>query len=313
MAHEGDQGSSRRLGAPDIRVLRPEDVSSLRLSWHNRFDAHDASRMVASYPGRSVWIPESREFALVGPWRHRDEVAAIHELSAVRRANAVVEAVVERCREAGASLVLMTEMTERRRPAFYDRVGFSLLEEVITYDLEQPVLDPTAFAPLTFVPVPPNDDAGISALIRIDHAAFPWLWWNSEPEFRAYASAPGVELHLGLLDSRPISYVGTTAYAGWGHLDRIAVDPAVQGSGWGRRTLAFAVNLLVARGARRVGLSTQRDNWRSQRLYEAVGFSRSRWNDYRLYGVVLRPPEEGFISLESTSDSAVPRSRSVNG
>jgi RimJ/RimL family protein N-acetyltransferase len=45
------------------------------------------------------------------------------------------------------------------------------------------------------------------------------------------------------------------------------------------------------RGARRIGLSTQGDNARSQRMYEHVGFKRSRSNDYRLYGHWLRDPE----------------------
>ncbi len=291
MALEAGSGRRRHVGT-DVRVLTPEDVPLLRLGWHNRMDAHDAQRLVASYPGRSVWIPENREFALVGPWRHRDEVAAIHELSAIRRVDAVVEAVISRCQDAGAALVLMTELTERRRPAFYERIGFQPLEEVITYELELPIAISVTPAPLTFVPVLTTDKAGLAELVRLDHAAFPWLWWNSELEFLAYASTPGVDLYLGMLDGRPISYVGTTSYAGWGHLDRIAVDPEAQGSGWGKRSLAFAVSHLAGRGARRVGLSTQLDNLRSQHLYESVGFRRSRGNDYRLYGVVLRQPED---------------------
>ncbi len=297
MALEVGPGRSRRAETPDVRVLTPEDVPLLRLGWHNRLDTHEAQRLVASYPGRSVWIPESREFAMVAPWRHRDEVATIHELSAIRHVDAVVDAVVSCCRDAGAALVLMTELTERRRPAFYDRICFQPLEEVITYELELPIANPMSAAPLTFVPVLAADEAGLAELIRLDHAAFPWLWWNSELEFRAYASTPGVDLFLGMLDGRPISYVGTTSYAGWGHLDRIAVDPETQGAGWGKRSLAFAVSHLASRSARRIGLSTQRDNVRSQRLYEGVGFRRSRGNDYRLCGAVLRQPEDQSLLL----------------
>ena len=82
--------------------------------------------------------------------------------------------------------------------------------------------------------------------------------------------------------------VGFTTYAGWGHLDRIAVDPVCQGQGFGRQALQFVTSALVARGARSVALSTQLENVRSQRLYERFGFRRSRVNDYRLYGVQLR-------------------------
>jgi len=36
--------------------------------------------------------------------------------------------------------------------------------------------------------------------------------------------------------------------------------------------------------ARRVGLSTQADNLRSQQLYERYGFRRAGGNDYTIYG-----------------------------
>lgn len=271
-----------------MRELTPADVDALGLGWRNRCGAEDARALLASYPGRSTWLPDDREFVLVGPWRHRPEIAVVHELSAVRHGEALLAGVAERCRAAGDALVLVIELDETRRPSFYARAGFDPIEEVITYELERPGTAQVP-GPLRFAPVEPGDAARVAELVRLDRAAFPWLWRNSEDEFAAYLRTPGVEVYLGRLgDDSRVAYVGVTSYNGWGHLDRIAVDPRLQGQGLGRQALAFATATLARRRARRIGLSTQRENVRSQRLYEGFGFRRSRLNDYRLYGAVLR-------------------------
>lgn len=271
---------------PDIRLLRPDDVPRLHLGRHRRANDGVVTRMLTEYPNRSVWSPETLEFALVAPWRHRRDVAVIDELSAVKQARALLQAAVRNCRREGDAVALMMEMDERRHPSFYGRAGLHLIENVITYEL--PKVRPIAGSgELRFTRVNPARPDELAALLQIDHAAFPWLWWNSEEEFRVYGEAPGTELHLGALDGRPVAYVGISLFPGWGHLDRIAVDPAVQGRGLGRQTLIQAINVLHGAGARRTALSTQQENTRSQRLYEAFGFRRSPGYDYRLYGAAL--------------------------
>jgi ribosomal protein S18 acetylase RimI-like enzyme len=106
-----------------------------------------------------------------------------------------------------------------------------------------------------------------------------------------------VEIYLGLIDGIPVSYVGITTFPSWGHLDRIAVDPDLQGKGYGRFALAFAVETLLARGARKVGLSTQSTNERSQRLYLKYGFRRTNDHDYDLWGDDFRM--KGGITIPS--------------
>lgn len=273
----------------DVRMLTPADVSRLRQGWQNRLRGDELRRLLVAYPDRSVWLPGSREYVVVAPWRHRDEIASIAELVAVRGAETLLTALTERCRAAGDALVLMMELDEVRAPAFYARAGFRLLEDVVTYELEQPVVARQA-GPLSFAPADPADPTILGELLSLDHTAFPWLWWNSPEEFAAYARTPGVELFIGREGPRAVSYVGLTTFLGWGHLDRIAVAPGDQGRGFGRASLAFATGRLAALGARRVGLSTQGDNLRSRRLYERFGFRRSEGNDYRLYGVPLREP-----------------------
>ena len=258
MVVEADAPSRPAVNGPEIRVLRPGDVAALRLGGYRRVGPAEVRALAESYPGRSVWAPESLEFALLAPWRHREEIAVVQELAAVRHAAALLAAAVERCRTADAALVLMIEMDETRRQSFYTRAGFDPIEQVITYELDGVRPAPVVPGGLTFQRVRPMDTVGLAELVRIDHAAFPWLWWNSGAEFAAYGQTAGVQLYLGRRAGRPVAYVGVTTYAGWGHLDRIAVEPAAQGEGLGRQALAFAVGTLAQQGARRVALSTQR-------------------------------------------------------
>ncbi|MBA3449964.1 MAG: GNAT family N-acetyltransferase, partial [Chloroflexia bacterium] len=134
------------------------------------------------------------------------------------------------------------------------------------------------------VPVGRDDDRIIDAVVQIDDAAFPWLWRNNRTELDVYLNTPGVSVSVVEDDGETVGYVGVTLFSGWGHLDRIAVAPNLQGRGYGRDALALTFDAMRQRGACRVALSTQRLNVRSQRLYERFGFRRTYDHDYRLFG-----------------------------
>lgn len=267
-----------------IETLRAEQVHNLRLDWRSRVSESEAEETVRRYPGRSAWIPETGEHALVAPWRHREEIAQVTQLSAVRHPEALLQDVTERSFSLGAEAIVLLEFDEVRHPAFYVRAGIDLIEEVITYDLPVTAFPEPRQQRLQIERVSPADPDALTALLRIDHGAFPWLWRNNEAEFRTYGDLPGVGLLLAWHAGEPIGYAGVTGFQGWGHIDRLAVAPAWQRSGFGRDLLEETVRSLAAQGARRVGLSTQRANTRSQRLYEAFGFRRTMEHDYRLYG-----------------------------
>jgi RimJ/RimL family protein N-acetyltransferase len=281
------QHSRRRLS---IEVLTPADIDHLRFGAWSRTSNDVAKEAISAYPGRSLWIPDTLEYAIVGSWRHRPEIANVIELSAVRHPTELLAEVVARASALGAALVLSIEVDESRPPAFYDRIDFSMLEEVMTYELDCLSWSGGAAGRLEFSKVEFGQSSLLPRLIELDHRTFPWLWWNSPEEFTAYAASPGVELFLGRTNGEPIAYIGITSFLGWGHLDRIAVAPEAQGHGLGKEALTFAINRLVQLGARRVGLSTQRQNLRSRRLYERAGFHHVTANDYRLYGRILRLP-----------------------
>lgn len=282
--------------APVIRTLQAADVSALHLPTPR--GASSLIQALERLPGRSVWSPDSLEYLLLAPWRQRCEIACIEEFDAVRHLQPLLNAAFERCVAHGDELLLAIELESYRPQSRFERAGMELLEEVITYELEYyPTIAPS-LGPLRRRPVTPFDESAIETLLEIDQAAFPWLWRNSRREFAVYLRTPGVSVTLLEADGAPVAYVGSTLFAGWGHLDRIAVLPGDQGRGFGRHALAIAVDALRRQGAHRVALSTQRTNRRSQRIYERFGFQRTPELDYRLFGVWCHPHRAGTHGAE---------------
>lgn len=284
---------ARRTRAPhdDILTLEPEDLPRLRLNGARSM--HALRDEIARYPGRSVWAPSTLEFAIVSPWRNRPEIACVTELVAVRHAESLLRAAFDRCAEQGDDLFLALELETQRSPTRYERAEMALIEEVITYEIRTPRDAGSANPSVRLRSVHALDEPAIAAVTRIDRAAFPWLWRNSRAEFDAYLCTPGVEVALIEADGAAVGYIGITHFAGWGHLDRIAITPDRQGHGFGLDALHLAVAAMRRRGARRIGLSTQRTNRRSQKLYERFGFRRTFENDYRLYGRWTAAPRDG--------------------
>lgn len=267
--------------------LTPDVVARRRFDWASRVDINDLNRTLHVFPGRSFWVPADDELLIVSPWRHRNDIAAVGQVSAIRRLDDLIQAACRESFRLGAEGFVMPEWNETRNVRFYERNGLELLEEVISFEIA--VRDAIwtgdfGDAPLQLMT---GDNPLLDQILEIDHGAFPWLWRNARLEFEHYLLTPGVEI-WALRDRSgiPVSYVGITSYAGWGHLDRIAVSPDRQGSGHGQQAVLFAIDRLRQLGARRVGLSTQRSNLRSQRLYTRIGFRPTWQNDYRIYGTL---------------------------
>jgi ribosomal protein S18 acetylase RimI-like enzyme len=269
-----------RSTSPAVLPLRPEDVPSLHLPAGRSNQA--MREALTRYPGRSVWVPDTLEFALLGAWRHRPEIANLDELVAVRHLEPLLRRAFERCVERGDALMLAIELESDRRGSRFARAGLEMLEEVITYEIEIARAPRQSIPVLRLAPIGVGNASAIERLIEIDHAAFPWLWRNSTAEFEAYLRMPGVDVSFVERYGERIGYVGTTNFIGWGHLDRIAIDPALQGQGMGREALNLTIEAMRRRGASRAGLSTQRTNEASQRLYNRFGFVRTPSHDYQL-------------------------------
>jgi ribosomal protein S18 acetylase RimI-like enzyme len=283
--------TSIRLGDEELPIgaqpLLPADVDRLRLGWWSRLGVEEVRRLLVSAPGHSLWIPETHEYIMVGPWRHRTDVMHVQDLVAVRHPVELMRAAIRQTMNAGSRLFLAVEMAERRQDSFYDRTGLELLESVISYELPARPAVVERLSGIEIRPVESLTDQDLDSLTSVDWASFPVLWQNSVDEFREYFTQTGVKLFVMREHGRPVGYLGTTAFPGWGHIDRLAVIRGEQGKGLGRMLTEFAINHLVSLGAVRIGLSTQQRNARSQALYSRLGFRRQVTGDYRIYGQAL--------------------------
>lgn len=275
------------IGSSEVALLRPEDVPMLRLPGRRATD--QLRKAIVRRPNRSVWIPETLEYAAIGCWRNRPEISSIEELVAVRNVEPLIRSAAEQSFELGDDLLLAVELESQPFRSRYERAGMEMLEEVITYEIDVSRVPRMPQKHLRFIRVLPHDPVAVDQVTLIDQSAFPWLWRNSRAEFDVYLDTPGVSVSFVVKAGLPVAYVGTTVFTEWGHLDRIAVAPEHQGRGFGRAALILAIDSLRQRGARRVALSTQRTNTRSQHLYERFGFRRTPDLDYRLFGTWSHP------------------------
>lgn len=291
--------AGREMAPPAaVAPLTPDIATTIELGWSSSFTTARLRRQVEQHPGLSWYVPSTGEYLVAGPWRHRREIVVVRELRTRLNADRLIAACADSSASRGKKLVVLIDQHEDRGASFYQRIGFESIQEIIVYELPRlPKALPDRWR-LHFEPAFPPADA---ELLALDHASFPWLWWNSVAEFATYAGLPGVELLLGRDDDgAAAAYIGITSYRGWGHLDRIAVAPDHQGQGYGLEALNFAAARLALLGAKRIGLSTQADNSRSRHLYERYGFRRSQGHDYMIYGQWLdetRPTEADSAAL----------------
>jgi ribosomal-protein-alanine N-acetyltransferase len=269
-----------------IRDLTLEDLQRYGHYWSNAFDLVRVAEVITAFPGRSCWDRESLEVIIVGPWRHRDSVASVFGMQAVRAAKSLIRAAMDRAAALGDEALLALEWESHRKPAFYADVGLAMFDEVLPF--ERSLVDWRPDNRVSNLPIVTLLDAtDIDELISVDQSAFSWLWINSRHEFEDYFANPSVVVAGHRMDGKLVSYVGTTAHGSWGHVDRVAVVPAYQRLGLGRDLMLAAMTRLKRDGASVVGLSTQAGNWKSQRLYRQLGFRQVNRNAYRVYGAYL--------------------------
>jgi ribosomal protein S18 acetylase RimI-like enzyme len=262
--------------------LTEADIPLLRLP--GRRSNEHMRDVLRSRPGRSVWVPGTLEHLLIASWRNRWEISSIEEVSAIRHLPALVEQAIAQCHRHGDELLLALELESHRGRSRFERAGLNQLEEVITYEIDTSRVLLRQPDGVRAILAHREDSTLLLELLALDNAAFPWLWRNSLEEFSEYIDSPGVHVLAVYARDQLVAYVGVTEFDGWGHIDRVAVLPEFQGAGFGHAAVTLGLVTLCKGGARRVGLSTQRSNVRSQRLYERLGFQRTPELDYHLYG-----------------------------
>jgi ribosomal protein S18 acetylase RimI-like enzyme len=269
--------------APAIAPLTPALARTLRLPWTSRFTPDSLTRQVAQAPGWSWAIPATGEYLVAEGWRRRGDVALLLEVGARHHRAALVTQAAAQLQAAGVGALLVSDDEWGPNSRAYGQLGFARLERIVYYQLSPLRLPLTLRRPLPTLAFSAVGPEPLATAVQVDHAAFPWLWWNSSAEFAHYLRTPGVQVVLGRDGGQPVGYAGFTIAGNWGHLDRLAVVASAQGRGWGAALLAHALILMAQSGVTRVTLSTQLTNIQSQRLYEGFGFRRTH-DAHNIYG-----------------------------
>lgn len=244
----------------------------------------------------SLVADDGRQFAIAAPWRRRAEVAELLEVSRGELRSTLVDAIGQHLGTLGFKLLVLDYGLGALDQRFFRAEGFNLVERILEYERGDYPVDRLSVPGLTIRRYRPEDREGV---LELERESFTWLWWNSSEEWDAYTSTREVEIIVGWVGERIVGYAGFVVYGREGHLDRLAVRRSLQGNGYGAALLSAALIRLQSRGARRVALTTQEDNRRSQALYTRNGFQRGRWT-YEIYGKWL-------------DESALPSIRPVGG
>ncbi len=272
-------------GEGEVIPLTPSAALRLRPSLIGRFTSEMIAQHVEAYPDLAFGVPRQNQYGIGGLWRRRDDIGEVVEISRGPHRQAILRRLIDAFDARGVTLVVLDFEESAGNVGFYAQEGFASVDRIVEY--ERPLHLP--FLEVGAAPVRAYQPSDFEAVIEVDHASFPWLWWNSEAELDAYLNTPGVRVFVSLDGGRPVGYAGLTIRGTFAHLDRLAVHERHQRRGHGATLLTFVLDKMKGIGVRRIALSTQEDNYRSQGLYERYGFTRGRWT-YDIRGIWLREP-----------------------
>ena len=262
-----------------IVPLRPDDLNSVWLVAESHYTNRMLRQHLETFPYLGWMVQENGDYIVGSYWKDRPAIGLIMESSpSTQRANLATR-LLDSYAGTGSELVVLSEREVTHSLRLYVDMGFISIQEVVCYE-KPDILVPPVERRLV---VRKLEDSDLAALVELEEAAFPWLWWETPVTFRQIGQKSDTRVLLAYLDGDLIGYLVLAVRATWGHINRIGVHPARQGQGFGRELMAVAITDMARLGARTVGLNTQSDNLRSQRLYESFGFERTG-ESFRIYG-----------------------------
>ena len=224
-------------------------------------------RVKGQWPGE-VGLRSGWGRATARPWNETSDDAA---LRLVRGSAAfLVECAVWLC-EAGASRVLTPPLDVSSQRVWL-AAGFAPAIEldVFVRDLLRTVPEPAR-------EVVVGDADDWQAAIAVDDAAFDEDWRMGPLGLaEARRTTPRSEFHATRDADSLTGFVIVGAAVSTGYLQRLAVDPADRGRGFGRDLVRAACRWAAGQGATRIILNTQPDNAAAAALYRSEGFTVSR-------------------------------------
>ena len=274
----------------EVCVLTPADARGLRLPWLSRFSPSTIVQHLERNPGMALWVPDAGEYIVSEPWRNRQDIASIIEVTARRHKTLLVRSLIERLAEDRYRLALLANEVWQDQTRLYMDMDFGEIESIVFFELTlergKHIAVPEWALPLPELRYVPVEHSDLEPLLAVDHDSFPWLWWNSRAEMETYLQMRGVYAYLAYCDGEPVGYASFTLYKGWAHLDRLAVVHRHQGRKFGAAQLVHALRLMANQGASSVALSTQVTNVQSHRLYKGFGFHQTN-EKMHFYGKVI--------------------------
>jgi ribosomal protein S18 acetylase RimI-like enzyme len=208
----------------------------------------------------------------IGPWRGDPVIAYLApRVGSQPPSSEVIVELRSRLAGAGYRRAITAALDPSEADAFL-AAGFEVREQL--HVLTRPTDDPPAAAD---VPIRRARRSDQPAVLAIDASAFPSFWRLDQPGLdEAVAATPTARFRLGV-DRGDGAVV---AYAIWGragrkgYLQRLAVDPAHQRSGYGTALVADGLRWLRRRGTETAVVNTQFGNDTALALYERLGFAR---------------------------------------
>lgn len=203
----------------------------------------------------------------VGAWRGDGSIAYVAPLTDRPPSAALVRHACEVLAERGYREVLTAALAATERAGFVAS-GFELRDSLhlLAHDLR--TLPPAPSAPLRR-----GRRTDRAAALAVDHLAFPAFWRLDKGGFHeAMTATPSARFRVAVLDRRIVGYAVTGRAGTRGYLQRLAVDPSVQGRGLGRALVADSLAWLRRRGVTHAVVNTQVENERALQLYLAMGF-----------------------------------------
>jgi ribosomal protein S18 acetylase RimI-like enzyme len=205
-----------------------------------------------------------------GPWRGHDGIAYLAPTAGEPQpAAATVRRVCELIAGAGYRRVITAALDAKEAGAFL-AAGFDVREQLLVLSRGLDGLPVTVDAPLRRA-----RRSDRAAVLEVDRLAFPTFWQLDQGGLdEALAATPSARFRVGHTadNGRVVAYAIWGRAGRRGYLQRLAVDPAVQRSGYGTALVVDGLRWLRRHGGDLAVVNTQVENHEAIALYERLGF-----------------------------------------